>query len=91
MSNIVRPGLEQIDGSGATIGQAPIWDGGVWKPGISGVGTIVPGANVTVDNSDPAHPVLNATSSRELLMADGVTSPPVPIETEAGDDWLYQD
>lgn len=26
----------------------------------------------------------------ELLMQDGVTSPPVPIETEAGDDWLYQ-
>jgi len=29
--------------------------------------------------------------NRELLMQDGVTSPPVPIETEAGDDWLYQD
>lgn len=26
----------------------------------------------------------------EVLMQDGVTSPPVPIETEAGDDWLYQ-
>jgi hypothetical protein len=27
----------------------------------------------------------------ELLMQDGVTAPPVPIETEAQDDWLYQD
>ena len=27
----------------------------------------------------------------ELLMADGVTAPPVPIETEAQDDWLYAD
>jgi preprotein translocase subunit SecE len=26
----------------------------------------------------------------ELLMQDGVTSPPVPLETEDGTDWLYQ-
>jgi hypothetical protein len=26
----------------------------------------------------------------ELLMQDGVTGPPAPIETEAGDDWLYE-
>lgn len=26
-----------------------------------------------------------------LLMQDGVTSPPVPIETEDGSDWLYAD
>jgi len=29
--------------------------------------------------------------TKELLMQDGVTNPPVPIETEAQDDWLYQD
>lgn len=29
--------------------------------------------------------------SGELLMADGVTAPPVPIETELQDDWLYGD
>lgn len=33
----------------------------------------------------------HAAASGELLMQDGVTSPPVPIETEAGDDWLYED
>jgi len=27
----------------------------------------------------------------ELLMQDGVTNPPVPVETEAQDDWLYAD
>lgn len=27
----------------------------------------------------------------ELLMQDGVSSPPVPIETEDGTDWLYAD
>lgn len=34
MSTIVRPGLEQIDGSGATAGQVPVWDAslGIWKP-----------------------------------------------------------
>jgi hypothetical protein len=25
----------------------------------------------------------------ELVMQDGVTAPPVPVETEAQDDWLY--
>jgi hypothetical protein len=30
-------------------------------------------------------------TAKELLMQDGVTSPPVPIENEAGDDWLYED
>ena len=29
--------------------------------------------------------------AKELLMQDGVTAPPVPIETEAQDDWLYAD
>ena len=33
----------------------------------------------------------SGTGSRELLMQDGVTAPPVPLETEARDDWLYQD
>jgi hypothetical protein len=27
----------------------------------------------------------------ELLMQDGVIAPPIPIETEAQDDWLYAD
>ena len=29
------------------------------------------------------------TGGGELLMQDGVTSPPVPLETEDGSDWLY--
>lgn len=29
--------------------------------------------------------------TKELVMQDGVTAPPVPVETEARDDWLYQD
>ena len=29
-------------------------------------------------------------SSGEVLMQDGVTAPPVPIETEAQDDWLFE-
>lgn len=27
----------------------------------------------------------------EILMADGVTSPPIPIETEDGSDWMYSE
>lgn len=30
------------------------------------------------------------TGSGELLMQDGVTGPPVPLENEARSDWLYQ-
>ena len=29
-------------------------------------------------------------STGELLMQDGVTAPPVPVENEAQDDWLYE-
>jgi hypothetical protein len=34
--------------------------------------------------------VSGLASSGELLMQDGVTAPPVPIETEDQTDWLYQ-
>lgn len=30
-----------------------------------------------------------ATGGSELIMESGVTSPPVPIETSEGDDWIY--
>jgi hypothetical protein len=36
--------------------------------------------------------IAGGTATRaELLMQDGVTGPPVPLENEARDDWLYQD
>jgi hypothetical protein len=90
--SIVRPGLEQVD-------PGPVADGTYAVTVTSGtitnltlLGTIVAainaGTNVTIDSTDPTHPVINGA---ELLMQDGVTSPPVPIETEAGDDWLYRD
>ena len=52
------------------------------------VGAVIAGDGIGVDNTDPTNPIVSA---KQLLMQDGVTSPPVPIETEAGDDWLYQD
>jgi hypothetical protein len=90
---MARIGLHQIGQSGATDGQGPVWDDalGVWVPADgTGVVSVVAGDGVMVDATDPAHPIVTAVR-RELLMQDGVTSPPVPIETEAGDDWLYQD
>jgi len=33
---------------------------------------------------------IDTGSKHELLMQDGVTHPPVPLETEDGTDWLYQ-
>lgn len=90
---MIRPALHNLDGSGATNGQIPVWNATTKKwtpaaPPASGVTAVAAGINVIVDNTDPAHPVISAA---QVLMADGVTSPPVPIETEAGDDWLYQD
>lgn len=32
----------------------------------------------------------SASTTGELLMQDGVTGPPVPLENEARDDWLYE-
>lgn len=50
------------------------------------------GTGLIADSSAPAgiRWTLQALSG-ELLMADGVTAPPVPIETELQNDWLYAD
>ena len=54
---------------------------------------LVQGTNVTIAVSDPGDTITISASSTgsELLMQDGVTAPPVPIENEAQDDWLYAD
>lgn len=60
--SIQRPGLEQIDGSGATRGQVPVWnpDTQVWGPGASGVQTASQGnGTVIIDNTDPANPIFS--------------------------------
>jgi hypothetical protein len=55
---------------------------------------LVQGSNVTITVNDPGDTITIAASATggagELLMQDGVTAPPVPIENEARDDWLYQ-
>jgi hypothetical protein len=33
----------------------------------------------------------STTTGGELLMQDGVTAPPVPLETESRDDWVYRE
>ena len=38
-----------------------------------------------------ALPAFEPQRRYELLMQDGVSSPPIPLETEDGSDWLYQD
>jgi hypothetical protein len=92
-----RLGINQLDPTGGTPGQMPTINPAgtaVEYADSAGIQSIVPGAGIAVDSTDPANPVVSATGgvgSGELLMQDGITAPPVPIETEAGDDWLYQD
>jgi hypothetical protein len=48
--------------------------------------------NVTVsDNSGTNTTTIYIYSRSEVLMQDGASSPPVPLENEAGDDWVYSD
>jgi hypothetical protein len=49
------------------------------------------GVTATAGTGEVVVTIAQAASVGELLMQDGVTAPPVPIETEAQDDWLYQD
>ena len=44
--------------------------------------TLTISANLTAD-------VIDAAAHWELVMQDGVTAPPEPVENEARDDWLY--
>lgn len=87
--SIVRPGLHQIDGSGATRGQVPVWDpdSQTYKPGSVGtVQTVTAGAGVVIDSTDPANLVIYGS---EVLMASGVSFPADPLESSSGGDWLY--
>lgn len=57
---------------------------------------LVQGAGIVLTINDAADTITIAATATgsgtagEVLMADGVTGPPVPIETESRDDWLYQ-
>lgn len=59
--SIVRQSLRQLAQDAATDGQVAGWDnaGGIWKP-VNAVRSITAGTNVTVDNTDPLHPVVAA-------------------------------
>lgn len=63
-----------------------------WGPApASGVEAVVAGDGITVDDSDPANPVVSATGPtgrREVMMASGVT-PPEPLASSDGYDLLY--
>ncbi|MDD5367453.1 MAG: hypothetical protein PHQ40_00345 [Anaerolineaceae bacterium] len=48
-----------------------------------------PGGTTTFLRADGAWVVVSL-SGGEVLMQDGVSSPPVPVESEDGSDWLYQ-
>jgi hypothetical protein len=59
------------------------------------IGTaLIAGTNVTITVNDPSDTITIAAAATggagELLMQDGVSAPPVPIENEARTDWLYQ-
>lgn len=51
--------------------------------------TNTPAGNISSTNVQDAINELDTEKSGELLMQDGVASPPIPLETEDGTDWLY--
>ena len=59
---------------------------------LTGDVTLSAGSNISLTQSgnDVSIASTASGSSGELLMQDGVSSPPVPLETEDGTDWLYQ-
>lgn len=64
--------------------------------GLTGGGDLSANRTITADIGTSGSQVAagnhtHTSSGSELLMADGVTAPPVPIENEAQDDWLYAD
>lgn len=91
---IDRPGLEEIEPGGVADGTYAVTVVSNTITNLTllttSVASVVAGANVTVDSTDPAHPIVSAAGTRELLMQDGVSSPPVPLTTEDGTDWLYE-
>lgn len=62
-----------------------------WLPlGTGIVETIAAGDNVTVDDTDPANPVVAANvedAGRWEVVVSGI--PAEAVTNEAGDDWLY--
>lgn len=91
----LRP--DQLAQEAATSGQVLAWDGFKWAPTTPDEQTrdaiaaaLVAGANITITIDDPANTITIASSPGQLLMQDGVSSPPVPLETEDGTDWLYE-
>jgi hypothetical protein len=68
--------LLDVNLSGLTVDQSIKWDGTQWIPYTpssgGGVQSIVAGANITVDNTDPANPIVSSTGG-DILNLQEVT------------------
>lgn len=58
---------------------------------FQGAGVTVAAGSGEVVVTIPGATSVGGTASKELLMQDSVSAPPVPLENEARTDWLYQD
>lgn len=64
-----------------------IYDGASWvayNPSAAGVQSVVAGANITVDNTDPLNPVVSSTASGGGFYISDIA----PSSPEDGDRWL---
>lgn len=85
------------ESTGTTVATDTIWNAKgdlAAATGADAAARVAVGSNgqvLTADSGESAGVKWSAPVSGpgELLMQDGVTAPPVPIETEARDDWLY--
>lgn len=79
------PAIEDHDHSGDA------GDGGTFDAANLTSGASTDGQVLTSDGGGGAAWEDITVETAELLMQDGVTAPPVPLETEDQDDWLYED
>jgi hypothetical protein len=84
--NFYGPGVTVSDNSIDNSSDVNIFtDGDVHGPSGSVSGHVAVFSDTTGKNIIDGGP----SGTAELLMADGVSSPPVPLDNEDGDDWLY--
>jgi hypothetical protein len=89
--NTTTTTVNQYNGSwGALGGSGASFDDAEGDPVDTSTAAAADGTSTYAARRDHRHHLGIHTHRSEVLMQDGVTSPPVPLETEDETDWLYE-